>query len=57
MNNKSSNRGIVIGGKELDTYHDMLKCCCLGYLTVMYDAEKVGKFRLHNTKQNNDYSL
>lgn len=57
MNNKSSNRGIVIGGKEHVTYQDMLKCCWPGYLTVMYDAENVAKFRLHNTKQNNDYSL
>lgn len=57
MNNKSQNRGVVIGGKEHVTYQDMLKCCWPGYLTVMYDAEKVGKFRLHNTKENNDYSL
>ena len=57
MNNKSSNRGIVVGGKEHVTYQDMLKCCWPGYLTVMYDATKVGKFRLHNTKHNNDYSL
>lgn len=57
MNNKSSNRGVVISGKGHVTYQDMLKCCWPGYLTVMYDAEKVGKFRLHNTKQNNDYSL
>lgn len=57
MNNKSQNRGVVIGGKEHVTFNDMLKCCWPGYLTVMYDVEKVGCFRLHNTKQNNDYSL
>lgn len=57
MNNQSSNRGVVVSGKEHVTYQDMLRCCWPGYLTVMYDAEKVGKFRLHNTKQNNDYSL
>ena len=57
MNNKSHNRGVIIGGKEHVTYNDMLKCCWPAYLTVMYDAEKVGHFRLHNTKQNNDYSL
>ena len=57
MNNESSNRGVVVGGKEHVTYQDMLKCCWPGYLTVMYDAEKVGKFRLHNTKENNDYAL
>lgn len=57
MNNKSENRGVVISGKEHVTYDDMMKCCWPAYLTVMYDAEKVGKFRLHNTKHNNDYSL
>lgn len=57
MNSQSSSRGVVISGKEHVTYQDMLKCCWPGYLTVMYDAEKVGKFRLHNTRQNNDYSL
>jgi len=57
MNKKSSNRGVIISGKEHVTYQDMLRCCWPGYLTVMYDAEKVGKFRLHNTKHNNDYSL
>lgn len=57
MNKKSSNRGVIINGKEHVTYQDMLRCCWPGYLTVMYDAEKVGKFRLHNTKHNNDYSL
>lgn len=57
MNNKSQNRGVVIGGMEHVNYQDMLKCCWPAYLTVMYDAEKVGKFRLHNTKENNDYAL
>lgn len=57
MNNQSQNRGVVIGGKAHVTYQDMLKCCWPAYLTVMYDAEKVGKFRLYHTKQNNDYSL
>lgn len=57
MNDKSQNRGVVIGGKEHVNYQDMLKCCWPGCLTVMYDATKVGKFRLHKTKENNDYSL
>ena len=57
MNNKSQGRGVLISGKELVTKNDMLKCCWPGYLTVMYDAKKVGKFRLHDTKENNDYAL
>ena len=57
MDNKSQDRGVLISGKEHVTNKDMLKCCWPGYLTVMYDAEKVGRFRLHNTKGNNDYAL
>ena len=57
MNNKSQDRGVLVGGQACVSNKDMLKCCWPGYLTVMYDAEKVGKFRLHKTKQNNDYSL
>ena len=57
INNKSQDRGVLISGKEHVTNKDMLKCCWPGFLTVMYDAEKVGKFRLHNTKGNNDYAL
>lgn len=57
MNNKSQNRGVVIGGKEHVTYQDMMKCCWPGYLTVMYDAEKVGKVQGRIVKSNNDYAL
>ncbi len=57
MNNKSENRGVVISGKEHVTFNDMIRCCWPGYLTVMYDAKKIGKIRLHNTKENNDYAL
>lgn len=57
MSNQVKNRGFVIGGKEHVTHQDMLKCCWPAYLTVMYDAEKVGKVRVHNVKDNNDYSI
>lgn len=57
MNNRSQNRGVIIGGKAHVTHQDMLKCCWPAYLTVMYDAKKVGRLRLHKTKENNDYSL
>ena len=30
MNNESSNRGVVVGGKEHVTYQDMLRCCWPG---------------------------
>ena len=42
----SHDRGFVIGGKDRVTYQDMMKCCWPAYLTVMYDAEKVGKLQL-----------
>ena len=57
MNSESQNRGVVIGGKEHVTHKDMLKCCWPGYLTVMYDASKVGQVRGRILKGNNDYAL
>ena len=57
MNNLSQSRGVVIGGKEHVTHLDFLKCCWPEYLTVMYDAEKVGPVRVGNVKENNDYAL
>ena len=57
MDNMSQDRGVLISGKDHVTNKDMLRCCWPAYLTVMYDAEKVGQFRLHNTKGNNDYAL
>ena len=57
MNGKSQNRGYVISGKEHVNHLDMLKCCWPGYLTVMYDAEKVGRISGRIVKENNDYAL
>lgn len=57
MNSKSQNRGYVISGKEHVNHLDMLKCCWPGYLTVMYDASKVGLVRLQNVKENSDYAI
>lgn len=57
MNNQSSDRGVVIGGKEHVDHQDMLRCCWPAYLTVMYDAEKVGHLRAQNVKENNDYAI
>ena len=53
----SHDRGFVIGGKDRVTYQDMMKCCWPAYLTVMYDAEKVGMLQMRNLKGNNDYAL
>ena len=50
-------RGVEIGGKEHVTHEDMMKCCWPAYMTVMYDAVKVGKVQVRNLKENNDYAL
>lgn len=42
MDTASKDRGFLCGGKEHVTCDDMKKCCWPAYLTVMYDAEKVG---------------
>ena len=57
MDNRSENRGVVITGKEHVTYRDMARCCWPAYLTVMYDAKKVGLVQVQNLKNNNDYAL
>ena len=57
INTKSDDRGVVIGGKEHITHKDMLKCCWPGYLTVMYDTDKVGMMSVRNLRKDNDYAL
>ena len=57
MDQNSKDRGVVVSGKEHIAYQDMLKCCWPGYLTVMYDAQKVGKISIRNQGLNNDYAL
>lgn len=51
----SQDRGFVIGGKARVTYQDMMKCCWLAYLTVMYNAEEVGRLQQRSLKGNNEY--
>lgn len=53
----SLSRGVIVGGKKHINHKDMLKCCWPAYLTVMYDAEKVGRVRVWNVKKNNDYAI
>lgn len=52
MDKESKDRGFLISGKEHVTHRDMLKCCWPGYLTVMYDAEKVGKMTVRSVWTN-----
>ena len=57
IDGKSNDRGVEIGGKAHVTHQDMMKCCWPAYMTVMYDAAKVGKVQVRNLKENNDYAL
>ncbi len=57
FNAKGKDLGIVISGPEHINEKDMLKCCWMGYLTVMYDAEKVGLKQVRGLKEANDYAL
>lgn len=56
MDSKSKDRGFLISGKAHATHKDLLKCCWPAYLTVMYDAEKVGKVR-ERSSWTNDYAM
>lgn len=53
----SHDRGFVIGGKDRVTYQDMMKCCWPAYMTVMYDATKIGLIQIEDIKKNNDYAM
>ena len=54
----SLDRGVIIGGKEHVNYKDMQKCCWPCYLTVVYDADKLGKMHIGNLRHNNsEYAL
>lgn len=57
MNRRSEDMGVLISGKAQVDHEEMLRCCWPAYLTVMYDAEKVGLVRAKATKLNNDYAL
>lgn len=56
MDVASKDRGVVVSGKARVNHQDMLRCCWPAYLTVMYDAEKVGRMSVR-TCQHNDYAL
>ena len=52
----SMDRGVVVSGKTHVNHEDMLKCCWPAYMTVMYDAGKVGRMCVR-TCRHNDYAL
>ena len=54
---ESKDRGDMMGGLKVVTHKDLTKCCWMGYLTVMYDAERLGRFQVRNIEKHNDYAL
>ena len=57
IDKNSKDRGDMMGGLSVVTHKDLIRCCWMGYLTVMYDAEKLGSFRVRNIEKHNDYAL
>jgi glycosyltransferase involved in cell wall biosynthesis len=57
IDKNSKDRGDMMGGLNVVTHKDLIRCCWMGYLTVMYDAEKLGRFRVRRIEKHNDYAL
>ena len=57
IDKNSKDRGDMMGGLEVVKHKDLIKCCWMGYMTVIYDAEKLGRFRVRNIDKHNDYAL
>ena len=49
--------GVEVSGPKKITKNKMYHYCWPGCLTVMYDAERVGKIQIADIKKNNDYAL
>jgi glycosyltransferase involved in cell wall biosynthesis len=57
INEAGEDYGIVISGKKVVSFNDMIKCCWLCFPTVMYDANRVGHMQIKNLLECNDYAL
>ena len=57
IDSRSRDKGIVLGGPERIDNQGMLKCCWLGYATVMYDQTRIGRLQVRYLRENNDYAL
>lgn len=49
--------GVKVTGPKKVTKTGMFNYCWLGCLTVMYDAEKIGRIQIEDIKKNNDYAM
>lgn len=54
---QGNDMGVAMNGPECITVDEMKKCCWMGYLTVMYDLEKIGRLQVNGVKRTNDYPL
>ena len=57
IDKNSKDRGDMMGGLSVVTHKDLINCCWMGYMTVMYDTEKLGRFRVRKIEKHNDYAL
>ncbi len=53
----SKPNGKVVTGPKRITKHGMYNYCWMGCLTVMYDADAVGRIQIADIKKNNDYAM
>ena len=49
--------GVEVSGPKIISYSGMINYCWPGCLTVMYNAEKIGKIQIADIKKNNDYAM
>ena len=57
IDKNSKVRGDMMGGLKVVTHKDLIKCCWMGYMTVMYDTVKLGRFRMKSLNEHNDFAL
>lgn len=57
MDVQSKDMGIIQSGLDRVTKSDMLKCCWPCYLTVVYDAKRLGLMQVKFLKISNEYAL
>lgn len=57
MDENSKDSGREVTGKEVLSRNDLMKCCWMGYLTVMYDKTKISTPTREKIKFNNNFAL
>lgn len=57
IDEQSNPNGKIVTGPEQINKRKMYDFCWPGCLTVMYDADYIGKIHIENLKKNNDYAM